>query len=185
MKGALKGFDIPMDMYADDVSDIVGNCIQRYGHYEWRCAVLTNEIHGHLGIYSTLGAKMGVRAIELFKEKGVGEGEISVVSDAGSEPPVSCLNDGLQVSTGASMGHGLFSLSSSRPARVSAQFTRGSISIALSLKPEYADILHADIAKGVELYGHTPAYWNYVRRLAIKYWQEWDRSAIFQQEQLC
>ena len=62
MKGVLKSFLFPQDLYADDVADIVGNCIKRHGEAEWRAVVLTNDIHGHLGIYSTLGAKMGLRA---------------------------------------------------------------------------------------------------------------------------
>ena len=121
MKGVLKSFLLPADFYADDVRDIVGNCIQRYGEEEWQAVTLTNEIHGHLGIYSTLGAKMGIRARELFRKRGA-EGEMQILSFAGNVPPVSCLNDGLQVSTGASMGHGLFAVSAQNPVPVRAQF---------------------------------------------------------------
>ena len=109
MKGILKSFLLPLDLYADDVAEIAPDCLRQYGEPEWRSVLLTNEIHGHLGIYSTLGAKMGVWARDLFRERGVDE-PVSVLSSAGSIPPVSCLNDGLQVSTGASMGHGLFAV---------------------------------------------------------------------------
>lgn len=44
MKGVLKSFLLPKDFYADDVADMVGNCIQRHGEEEWRAVVLTNEI---------------------------------------------------------------------------------------------------------------------------------------------
>ena len=178
MKGVLKSFLLPKDFYADDVADMVGNCIQRHGEEEWRAVVLTNEIHGHLGIYSTLGAKMGLLARELFRERGV-EG-ISVLSFAGSVPPVSCLNDGLQVSTGASMGHGLFALSSAEgEASVKARFEGGDRVLELRLKPENETIIRADIRKGRELYGNSAQYWFYVRELALRYWLEWDRARIF------
>ena len=32
--------------------------IERFGLREWRAVVLTNEVHGHLGIYSSLGVKV-------------------------------------------------------------------------------------------------------------------------------
>lgn len=178
MKGVLKSFLLPLEWYADDVADIVGNCVKRHGEKEWRAVVLTNEIHGHLGIYSTLGAKMGIRARELFEGMGAA-GDLSVLSFAGSVPPVSCLNDGLQVSTGSSMGHGLFAVSAGQATSVRARFTCGSRSVEIRLKPEYEAIIQADIEQGVALYGHSPEYWQYVRRLAIRYWRDWDRSQIF------
>ena len=136
MKGVLKSFLFPTDFYADDVADMVGNCVQRHGEEEWRAVTLTNEIHGHLGIYSTLGAKMGLLARELFREEGVKE--MSVLSFAGSVPPVSCLNDGLQVSTGASMGHGCFALSSAgEETSVKARFMGEGKVLELCLKPEW------------------------------------------------
>lgn len=178
MKGVLKSFLFPREWYADDVADMVGNCVMRHGEQEWRAVVLTNEIHGHLGIYSTLGAKMGVLARELFRNLGV-EGELSVLSFAGSVPPVSCLNDGLQVSTGSSMGHGLFAVSPDSAPSVRARFTCGTLSVEIRLKPEYEALIQADIRQGVALYSHSPEYWQHVRRLALQYWRDWDRTQIF------
>lgn len=185
MKGVLKTFLFPQDQYAGDVADIAPICISRYGEKEWRSVVLTNEIHGHLGIYSTLGAKMGVRAGDLFHSLGI-EGDISVVSFAGSVPPVSCLNDGLQVSTGASMGHGLFSVSTdNETCTARALFSCGGTTLDVRLKPEYEEIVKSDIGEGVTLYGHSPLYWEYVRNLALKYWKDWDRALIFTEHNDC
>ena len=47
---------------------------------------MTNEIHGHTGIYSIIGAKMGIRAMEYFN---VGVNNLMITSFAGSEPPLS------------------------------------------------------------------------------------------------
>lgn len=179
MKGLLKGFLLPQDLYEDDVALIAGDCIRRFGEKEWRAVILTGEIHGHLGIYSTLGAKMGLFAMDLFKEQGYTE-DISVVSFAGSVPPVSCLNDGLQVSTGASMGHGLFAVSAEKEEpSVRAMFTCGGRTLDIRLKPEYEALIKADITEGVALYGHSAPYWDHVRRLALRYWHDWDRTLIF------
>ena len=178
MVGVLKTFDIPSELYADDVKNIAGLCIGKFGLREWKAAVLTNEIHGHLGIYSTVGAKMGLRARELFEEAGC-KGEISAVSFAGLQPPVSCLNDGLQVGSGASLGHGLISVSDEPEKRVEARFSCEGKSLTLSLKPEYSAIIRADIKEGVERYGHSPAYWQYIRNLALRYWSTWARWEIF------
>ena len=178
MVGALKSFEIPLSQYADDVQRIIGTCIAQYGAREWKLAVLTNEIHGHLGIYSTLGAKMGLRAREWFEAAGLTE-DIAILSFAGSVPPVSCLNDGLQVSTGATVGHGLFALSEDPEKRVEARFRCGNQEITLRLKPDYEARIRSDIREGVARYGHTPAYWQYVRELALRYWQDWDRATVF------
>lgn len=178
MKGVLKSFQFPGESYAEDVAEILGDCIGRYGEREWRAVVLTNEIHGHLGIYSTLGAKMGVRAMEILGKLGA-NGHISVLSFAGSIPPVSCLNDGLQVSTGASMGHGLFAVAADKESSARARFNCGSHSLEMWLNPEFEDIIKADIKEGISLYGHSPEYWEHIRRLAIRYWRDWDRARIF------
>ena len=34
--------------------------IERYGLEEWKVGVLANELHGHLGIYATVGVKIFV-----------------------------------------------------------------------------------------------------------------------------
>lgn len=178
MPGVLKSFNLPLEQYSDDVQSIIGQCIERNGEREWRLLVLTNEIHGHLGIYSSLGAKMGLRAREWFEAQGL-SGHIFVLSFAGSEPPVSCLNDGLQVSTGASLGHGLIAVSDEPAKRPEAIFTCGEKSIRLSLKPEYAGQIRSDISDAVARFGSTPPYWQRVRELALNYWCRWHRNDIF------
>lgn len=177
MPGIIKDFNLPYELYADDVKSIVGTCIERFGIREWKAVVMTNEIHGHLGIYSTIGAKMGLYAREIFEAEGI-RGHISILSFAGSVPPVSCLNDGLQISTGATVGHGLMDISDEAEKRAEAVFTAGGKTIRLKLKPEYEERIKQDIASGVAAYGSGPRYWEYVRELALKYWAEWDRKEI-------
>lgn len=171
---------LPPELYAPDVRVIMQATVERYGATEWCKVVSANNIHGHLGIYSTLGAKMGCLAQLL---SGGGE-EPHVLSYAGSQPPVSCLNDGLQVSTGATMGHGLFAVSDEAVKRVEAVFTWKTRKLRLRLKPQYEQAIQSDIRRGVEQYAHTPPYWAYVRSLALKYWSEWSAADIFSAEWL-
>lgn len=178
--GTLENFRLPEACYTPAVRAIMKETQQRFGLDEWRVVVLTNEIHGHLGIYSTLGAKMGCMA----REYAATAEEPHVLSFAGVVPPVSCFNDGLQISTGATVGHGLISVADEEEKRPEAVFRFGKKSFRMCLREEYARQIACDIRSGVEQFGHMPAYWAYVRELAIRYWSEWDRHEIFSIEPL-
>ena len=107
-----------------------------------------------------------------------------MLSFAGVVPPVSCFNDGLQISTGATVGHGLISVADEEEKRPEAVFRFGAKSFRMCLREEYARQIACDIRSGVEQFGHMPADWAYVRELAIRYWSEWDRHEIFSIEPL-
>ena len=171
--------------------------IARWGKEEWRAVILTNEIHGHIVIYSTIGAKMGIYALELLSRLCNKAEELKVLSFAGSRPPISCFNDGLQISTGATLGHGAIEIAKScaeskehADARVEAIFSFRAIcgteakemQLRVWLKEELRQQIAGDIANAVKQYGHTPDYWLQVRRLALDYWQQWNRAEIFETE---
>ncbi len=163
--------------FAYDVRQVMDSAIHRYGPEEWKANVMTDEFHGHLGVFSIVGAKMGIRARAYF---GVGPDEMTVVSYAGLKPPYSCLTDGIQVSTGATLGMGTISVATGAPSAPSATFTCKGKTIRITLKPEYLDLVNADINEGIVKFGMADdGYWKLVRRNAIKYWLEWDRNRIF------
>ena len=56
------------------------------------------RFHGHLGPYVVIGYRMGKLARERF------EGKMTAVVFTGSHPPMSCLIDGVQFTTGCTMG---------------------------------------------------------------------------------
>jgi len=168
--------------YAADVRSSLGAIRKRHGPVEFRAAVLANEIHGHLGIYAIVGVKMGSRAREYFR---TGPDGLRGASAAGLRPPVSCLNDGLQVSTGATLGHGLIEAKPATAGLPEAVFTWQNRQVRVALKPEVASRIRDDIREGIRRHGDlTPAYWQYVRELAIRYWLELDRRDIFELEPL-
>jgi pyrimidine-specific ribonucleoside hydrolase len=172
-----KEFPKNREMFTYDVRQIMDSAIARYGPDEWKANVMTDEFHGHLGVFSIIGAKMGIKARELFHAD---HDELEVVTFAGTKPPYSCLNDGIQVSTGATLGMGTIHLAGDSITKPVAVFTYKDRSIRLSLKPEYLKKINDDIREGIVKFGLTDeGYWHLVRRNAIRYWLDWDRNEIF------
>jgi pyrimidine-specific ribonucleoside hydrolase len=175
-------FPIQHEMFNYDIRPIIDSAIARYGYDEWKANVMTDEFHGHLGVFSIVGAKMGIKARELF---GVGADMIEVTTFAGTKPPYSCLNDGIQVSTGATLGMGTIHLATHGKTKPSAIFTYKNRSIRISLKKEYLERVDADIKEGIMKFGlMDDGYWKLIRHNALKYWIEWDRNKIFDIEEV-
>lgn len=172
------GFPVHKDDYIADVREIMAETINKFGEEEWRLVALTSEIHGHLGIYAIIGAKMGLYAKEILE---AGHDELRITSYAGSKPPVSCLNDGLQVSTGATLGHGLIKIGESESPLPAATFTLHDKSIRLTLKRDiFAGIENQIKAALKESGGLTPAYWVRIRELGLEVWKGYDRKGLFE-----
>lgn len=172
-----RNFPVHPGLFRDDVAAMAGKVIEAHGLKEWKIVALTNEFHEHLGVYSIIGAKMGLRAREYFN---IGIDELLVESCAGLNPPISCLSDGLQVSTGATLGHGTISIMETDP-RPAARFAFKNTTIEIRLEPALQDRIREDVRKGVERYGlETPGYWSYIRKMALSYWLELDRREIFE-----
>jgi pyrimidine-specific ribonucleoside hydrolase len=170
------------EMFNYDVRPIMDSAIAWYGADEWKANVMTDEFHGHLGVFSIVGAKMGIKARELFD---AGPDMLRVVTYAGSRPPYSCLTDGIQVSTGATLGMGSIQLASDSVTRPSAVFTFRGRSVRLTLKKEYLERVNTDIQEGIVKFGlMDDGYWKLIRRNALKYWLEWDRDVIFDIEEV-
>jgi pyrimidine-specific ribonucleoside hydrolase len=90
------------------------------------------------------------------------------------------MNDGLQVSTGATLGQGSIHLINDTIAKPQAVFTYQNRSIIIKLKPGYLKELKSVIDEGVKNYGlQDEDYWTLIRQTSIKYWLEWDRKEIF------
>jgi len=170
-------FPVENNLFRYDLQIYIDSIISKHGIEEWKACVITNEFHGHLGIYSIVGAKMGVKAREVLN---IPVDRLEVISFAGSHPPISCFNDGLQTSTGATLGQGTILISDEKKIRPEAIFIYGKDTITIALKNEYWNIIKNDISYGIASYGLlTDGYWKLIRKLAIKYWYEFDRDEIF------
>ena len=170
------------EMFNYDVRPIVDSAIALYGYDEWKANVMTDEFHGHLGVFSIVGAKMGIKAREIF---GVGPDMLDVTTFAGTKPPYSCLNDGIQVSTGATLGMGTIHLAADTAFRPEALFKYNDRTIRITLKKEYLIKVDSDINEGILKFGlMDDGYWKLIRHNALKYWLEWDRNKIFDVQEI-
>ena len=172
----LKEFPSDPSLFKKDVGPHVKKAIEKYGLEEWKACLLTNELHRHLGIYSLIGAKMGIRAREILDAPF---DTLEVISSAGNSPPLSCMNDGLQVSTGASLGRGTITVHDglTQPA---ATFIYKNQKLTLKVKTELLNRIRADIKAALKEYGGlSREYFAHIRKLSIAYWLDLDRKTIF------
>lgn len=178
----IKNFPLNPSFYFADIEPSVTEIIKKYGVDEWISGVIANELHRHLGVFAIVGVKMGIRAREFFN---TGVDEFSAVSFAGSIPPLSCMNDGIQVSTGATPGHGLLTVKNDEPTIPSVEFTYMNRKIRLTLKPEIAVKISSELKEINFIYGlDSNIYWELVRKNSIKYWLNMDRHEIFMIEEI-
>ena len=178
----VKEFPEDPDFYFDDIKPFVTEIINKYGHEEWVSGIIGQELHRHLGTFAIIGVKMGIRAREYFN---TGVDEFTAVSYAGSEPPLSCMNDGIQVSTGATPGHGLLTVRADTARLPMVDFNYLDRKIRLRLRPELAEKISGELKEFNFVYGlDSNIYWELVRKNSIKYWREFDRHDIFDIEVL-
>jgi inosine-uridine nucleoside N-ribohydrolase len=170
-------FPVDPALYKPDYAGMLEETTAKYGLIEWKAVCMTNEIHGHTGIYSIIGAKMGIRAMDYFN---VGINNLTITTFSGNTPPLSCFNDGIQISSGATIGQGLITIADSVSAIPSALFEYNHQVVRISLNPALAEQMHRDIRYGVDTFGlQTDRYWTYIEQLAIRYWADFDRNKIF------
>jgi pyrimidine-specific ribonucleoside hydrolase len=173
----IKKLPVDPSFYFDDLQPFVTEIIGKYGPNEWFAGVIANELHRHLGVYAIIGVKMGIRAREYFN---TGVDEFMATSYAGSVPPLSCMNDGLQVSTGATPGHGLLTVRNDTVLMPVADFTYLNTRIRVSLRTDIAEKISAELKEINFIYGlDSNIYWELVRKNSIKYWLSLDRHEIF------
>jgi len=173
----IKSFPEDPSFYFPDVEPFVTEIIRKYGESEWSSGVLANELHRHLGVFAIIGVKMGIRAREYFD---TGVDEFRATSFAGSEPPLSCMNDGLQVSTGATPGHGLLTVVNDSVRGPVAEFSYMNHRIRLSLNKDIASTIGNELKEINFVYGlDSNIYWELVRKNTLKYWKDLDRHNIF------
>lgn len=175
---AFSSIPLQTNLFQKDIAVSAKEIVDTHGYDEWRSGLITCELHGHIGIYSLIGMKMGIRAREYYN---IGLDDMYIESLAGLKPPISCMNDGLQVSSGSSLGHGLISATDTKAPIPSAIISFKQHQIRITLKHEYQSLIRQDIREAIKAYGlGSKTYWAQVRLLAIKYWLELDRHDIFE-----
>jgi inosine-uridine nucleoside N-ribohydrolase len=163
--------EIPTDgfMVMSDVEKFTAQIIEKHGYSEYKIAALTSEIHSHMGIYSILGAKTGLRIMEYLH---AGLDEIEIVSYAGFNPPISCFNDGIQVGTGSTIGYGTIKVDTTQAVSPSVLVKYNGREILFSVKPSIIEKAKNDVGALIKAHGlESDMYWLKLRELSIEnYW---------------
>jgi formylmethanofuran dehydrogenase subunit E len=103
---------------------------------------LGTRFHGHPGPFLALGIRMGLLALRILGSPGF-EG-ITAEVETGTEPPISCLADGVQVSTGCTAGKGNLVI---KPfGRAAAVFTANGKRLRIEVRPEWLARIRAEKA---------------------------------------
>ena len=171
----LKQYPTDPSLFNKNVSPYVNRIIERHGLEEWKAVLLTNELHRHLGMWSIIGAKMGIRAREFL---GAPFDQLEVISFCGYKPPFSCTNDGIQVSTGASLGRG--TITNTHLGKPEAIFIYKNKRVLLRIKPEVKKKIGKVIKELSKKYGfQSMQYFQELDKISVECWYEWDRRQIF------
>ncbi|MCX8170753.1 MAG: formylmethanofuran dehydrogenase subunit E family protein [Candidatus Bathyarchaeota archaeon] len=107
---------------------------------------LLNEairFHGHLGPFLILGLKAGLYANKIL---GKDHSKIRVIVETKLSPPYSCIIDGIQVTTGCTMGKG--NITARNGESVSITFINGERSLKMRLKERVLESLKDMSTKG-------------------------------------
>ena len=103
------------------------------------------RFHGHLGVYVTLGLRMGAIGKRRF---GHYKGLIATVRTK-PEPPMRCVLDGIQFSSGCTMGKGNIALEeASEPA---VTFEKEGHRLRIVLKPGWRERIEREMSKEKEV----------------------------------
>ncbi len=102
------------------------------------------EFHGHLGPYLAIGLRMGLLAKALLGANGMNG--LSVALETGQTPPVSCVADGVQVSTLCTLGKGNIRIEGS--GKVKGRFEANGMAVEIELKGRAEDMVRELLIKG-------------------------------------
>src|SRR2546422_2072926 len=103
------------------------------------------RFHGHLGVYVTLGLRMG----EIGKRRFGHYKGLQARVESQPEPPVRCVLDGIQFSSGCTMGKGDIGLESATDPAVTVEEEGRPLPVAL--KPGWRERIDREMSKEKEI----------------------------------
>ena len=106
-------------------------------HFSRNLLKSATSFHGHLGPYLVLGLRMGIFAKRTLKSRKLHDMSVTVWTKR--SPPESCLLDGIQVSSGCTIGNG--NLRVKNAPRIRARFRKGNHSLFMKPTKETAKML--------------------------------------------
>ena len=111
-----------------------------------RLLTQAGRFHGHIGPFLAIGLRMGFLANEVL---GRAPMQTRAVVRVEPRPPRSCVVDGIQYSSGCTMGKRNIGIQNDDEA-VSVTFTRGGRNISVSLRNDFLEKMEADLDDATE-----------------------------------
>ncbi len=176
-------FPTAPDFYREPVAALIREgLVERFGEDEFAAVVLSHEIHQHIGIYTIIGAKMGVRARELLEAP---RRAVEVVVETQPDTPPACAVDGLQASLGSTYGQDLIRIQPVVERGLTVTFTHGDRRLRVALKDGFKAEIQRIVETNATRHGDlSPAYFEAIRAASYRIWAEWDRAQIFEEDWL-
>ena len=103
--------------------------------------VAAGRFHGHIGPFLAIGLRMGGMANEVLGRDPM---EMKAVVIVEARPPRSCVLDGIQYSTGCTMGKGNI-VTSPSPDEVAATFQMGQRTLKLQVKQAFIEQMEREL----------------------------------------
>jgi formylmethanofuran dehydrogenase subunit E len=101
------------------------------------------QFHGHDGPFMTIGLRMGITALEMLDSKGWFD--LSCEVKLNWKPPDSCVIDGIQSSTGCTMGKRNIKVTEQEG--VEAEFKSKDKSLRIRLRPEVIEKIKGSMSR--------------------------------------
>jgi len=145
---------------------IAGNPKQRF--YDESLLRRAIEFHGHGGPFMVIGLRMGLLALEELNARGWFD--IEVEAELNWAPPDSCILDGIQVSTGCTIGKRNIRVKEQRDI-AAAVFTKGEHGVRVEVRGEVLSHVREEMKDGDHVeneYEHEAENLKLMKELAAK-----------------
>ena len=104
-----------------------------------------SRFHGHLGVYVVLGLRMGAIGKRTFGHYTA----LTAIVRSDPKPPMRCVIDGVQFSSGCTMGKGNIAMEPAEDPAV--RFSKGGATLLVTLKPGWRARIDAEMSKEREV----------------------------------
>ena len=103
--------------------------------------IAAGRFHGHIGPFLALGLRIGLIANEML---GRAPMDVRAVVRVEPRPPRSCVVDGIQYSTGCTMGKRNIGIEP-ESVEVSVRFTKGAADLTIGIRQAYLDRMEREL----------------------------------------
>jgi len=104
---------------------------------------LAVQFHGHPGVFIAIGIRMGLLALKYLNSKGYFD--LDTLIQTRMKPPYQCLIDGIQISTGSTIGKGNLNIQYSDDKIFGIFKTEAGKEIKIEVLPEFLEHIKKQI----------------------------------------